>query len=106
MNEALIESDLTESPLIYHLPTDEMPLVQDLVSRSDAINLVIPYGRPSIDQINRKAAVPVLRAAMGNCYLYWSNKRELDLVRQMILASYASEPDPVNAIEKVLLHPN
>ncbi len=106
LNEALVESNLTETPLIYHLPADEMPLVQDLVSRSDAINLVIPYGRPSfVDQINRKAAVPVLPAAMGNCYLYWSNKGELDLVRQMILASYASEPDPVNAIEKVLLNP-
>jgi glutamate-5-semialdehyde dehydrogenase len=42
---------------------------------------------------------------MGNCYLYWSAKGDLELVRWMILDSHASEPDPVNAIEKVLVSP-
>jgi glutamate-5-semialdehyde dehydrogenase len=43
---------------------------------------------------------------MGNCALYWSAKGDLELARWMILDSHASEPDPVNAIEKVLLSPS
>jgi glutamate-5-semialdehyde dehydrogenase len=43
---------------------------------------------------------------MGNCYLYWSPSGDLDLVRWMIIDSHSSEPDPVNAIEKVLVSPN
>ncbi len=43
---------------------------------------------------------------MGNCYLYWSVSGDLDLVRWAIVDSHASQPDPVNAIEKVLINSN
>jgi len=41
---------------------------------------------------------------MGNCCLYWSVSGSLDMARWMIIDSHQSEPDPVNAIEKVLIH--
>jgi glutamate-5-semialdehyde dehydrogenase len=41
---------------------------------------------------------------MGNCYLYWSSSGSVDMVRSILLDSHQSEPDPVNAIEKVLVH--
>ncbi len=95
------------------LPTGSIELVtaehgasiRDLVSLDQYINLVIPYGRSSlVQQIVRQATCPVLKSAMGNCYLYWSLNGSLEMLRWIILDSHESEPDPVNAIEKVLIH--
>ncbi|MGB3534250.1 MAG: glutamate-5-semialdehyde dehydrogenase [Microcoleaceae cyanobacterium] len=81
--------------------------LQPLVIQNPYINLAIPYGRPHlINQVVRQATVPVLRSALGNCYLYWSATAGVDLVRWMILESHNSQPDAVNAIEKVLIDPN
>ncbi len=79
--------------------------IRDLIVQDRYLNLVIPYGRPSlIQQVVRQATAPVLRSAIGNSYLYWSPSGSLDMARSMILDSHASEPDAVNAIEKVLIH--
>ncbi len=87
------------------LPSDEGGSIKELVSQDQYVNLVIPYGRPSlISNVIQQATAPVLKTAMGNCYLYWSDSGDLELTRSMILDSHASEPDPVNAIEKVLIN--
>ncbi|GAA6621916.1 glutamate-5-semialdehyde dehydrogenase [Scytonema sp. NUACC26] len=79
--------------------------IRDLVTQDRYLNLVIPYGRSSlVQQVVRHSTSPVLRSAMGNCYLYWSPNGSLEMVRWMIVDSHQSEPDPVNAIEKVLIH--
>ncbi|MDX2243661.1 MAG: glutamate-5-semialdehyde dehydrogenase [Leptolyngbyaceae cyanobacterium bins.302] len=88
------------------LSSDEGASVRDLIVQDQYVNLIIPYGRPSlVQQVVRQATAPVLRSAMGNCYLYWSPSGSLEAVRWIILDSHRSEPDPVNAIEKVLIHP-
>lgn len=88
-------------------PSEQGASMRDLVTRDDYLNLVIPYGRPTlVQQVLQQATVPVLRSAMGNCYLYWSESGTWDGVRSIILDSHASIPDPVNAIEKVLIHRN
>jgi glutamate-5-semialdehyde dehydrogenase len=87
------------------LPSDRGDLLRELITQDQYVNLVIPYGRPSlVQQVIRQATVPVLKTAIGNCYLYWSPSGSLDVARWMILDSHQSEPDPVNAIEKVLIH--
>jgi glutamate-5-semialdehyde dehydrogenase len=87
------------------LPSEQGTSIRDLITQDSYLNLVIPYGRPSlVQQVVRQATAPVLRSAMGNCYLYWSSSGSLEMVRWMILDSHESEPDPVNAIEKVLIH--
>ncbi|MDJ0799473.1 MAG: glutamate-5-semialdehyde dehydrogenase [Calothrix sp. MO_167.B12] len=79
--------------------------IRDLVTQDQYVNLVIPYGRSSlIQQVVRQSTCPVLKSAMGNCYLYWSPNGSMEMVHWMIIDSHASEPDPVNAIEKVLIH--
>jgi glutamate-5-semialdehyde dehydrogenase len=79
--------------------------IRDLVMQDQYINLVIPYGRSSlIQQVVRQSTPPVLKSAMGNCYLYWSLNSSLETVRWIITDSHESEPDQVNAIEKVLIH--
>lgn len=90
---------------IQLVPAEQGASIRDLVLQDRYLNLVIPYGRPSlVQQVVRQATAPVLRSAMGNCYLYWSPSGSLDTVRWMILDSHQSLPDPVNAIEKVLIH--
>ncbi|NJN85335.1 MAG: glutamate-5-semialdehyde dehydrogenase [Leptolyngbyaceae cyanobacterium SL_7_1] len=92
---------------IQLLPSDQGDLTRELITQDQFINLVIPYGRSSlVQQVIRQATVPVLRTAMGNCYLYWSPSGDVEVARWMILDSHQSEPDPVNAIEKVLIHPD
>ncbi len=88
------------------VPGEHGTLIQELVSQENYLNLVIPYGRNSlIHRVVRQSTAPVLKSAMGNCYLYWSpNGNLVDMVRWMINESHASSPDPVNAIEKVLIN--
>lgn len=93
------------SGTISHISADLGISVQDLVTQDRYINLVIPYGRPSlVQQVAEKATATVLKTAMGNCYLYWSQSGSLELTSQMIIDSHDGEPDAVNAIEKVLIH--
>jgi glutamate-5-semialdehyde dehydrogenase len=87
------------------ITTEHGASVRDLVTQDEYLSLVIPYGRSSlIQQVIRQATCPVLKSAMGNCYLYWSVNSSLEMIRWMIIDSHESEPDQVNAIEKVLVH--
>jgi glutamate-5-semialdehyde dehydrogenase len=87
------------------LPSDQGASIRDLVKQDQYLNLVIPYGRPTlVQQVMQHSTIPILKSAMGNCYLYWSATGNLELSKWMIVDSHASEPDPVNAIEKVLVH--
>ena len=101
---ALEKSNLPPGCLTV-LPCEQGSDIRDLVVQDQYLNLVIPYGRSSLVQkVTEAATVPVLKSAIGNCYLYWSIGN-LELARWLIMDSHASEPDPVNAIEKVLVTP-
>ncbi len=87
------------------LSSDQGASIRDLVTQDRYLNLVIPYGRPTlVEKVMQQSTVPVLRSVMGNCYLYWSATGKLDMVESVVLDSHASEPDPVNAIEKILVN--
>lgn len=102
---AAVEDANLPKGCLESLPSDQVGLTKDLVSQDKYINLVIPYGRTSlVQQVVRQSAAPVLRSAMGNCYLYWSPSGSVELVRSIILDSHWSDPDPINAVEKVLIH--
>lgn len=103
LQTALDEAGLPEGCLELS-PSEQGTSIRDLVTQDRYLNLVIPYGRPTlIQQVMQQATAPVLRSAMGNCYLYWSATGSLAMVTSMILDSHVSEPDPVNAIEKILI---
>src|ERR671932_1703078 len=104
LRNALDEAGLP-SGCLELLPSGQGTSIRDLVTQDRYLNLVIPYGRPSlVQQVMQQSTAPVLKSAMGNCYLYWSATGSLDMVRWVILDSHASEPDPVNAIEKILIN--
>ena len=73
---------------------------------SSSVQLWIAYGRPEWrSQVRASVTGTVLESAIGNCYLYWAASGAVDCVREMLLASHRGEPDAVNAIEAVLVHP-
>jgi glutamate-5-semialdehyde dehydrogenase len=92
---------------IQPLPSDGRLLIKDLLAQEQAIDLVIPYGRPAlVQQVLRQSTIPVLKTVRGNCYLFWSAAGSADMVRSLIQDSHRGNPDPVNAIEKVLIDAN
>jgi glutamate-5-semialdehyde dehydrogenase len=92
-------------PNAIQLVNSSPSVLYELLTHTQQVNLVIPYGRPSlIHQVTQQATVAILPAAIGNCYLYWGANGNLDLVRHAICDSHVGEPDAVNAIEKVLIH--
>ncbi|MEY2831754.1 MAG: hypothetical protein RLZZ574_1012 [Cyanobacteriota bacterium] len=106
---AIIQKALASTELpagtVANISADMGISVQELVTQDRYVNLVIPYGRPSlVQQVAEKATATVLKTAIGNCYLYWSQSGSLELTRQMIVDSHDGEPDAVNAIEKVLIN--
>ena len=107
----LLQATLAKSDLpatcVQTLPTDRAVTLQDVVTQEAGIDLVIPYGRPNlVQQVVKLATMPVLRSAVGNCYLRWSESGSSELARSMIIDSHQGAPDAVNAIEKVLLSSN
>ncbi|WP_017304775.1 glutamate-5-semialdehyde dehydrogenase [Spirulina subsalsa] len=103
IQEAIAETQLPPSS-IEIIPAETGTPIQELVTQDHYLNLILPYGRASlVQQVSQWATAPVLRSALGNCYLYYSPSGDLDLMRWMILDSHEGEPDAVNAIEKVLI---
>lgn len=90
---------------ILSLTSEQGDAARSWLLQADGVDLVIPYGRPSlVQQVVKQATVSVLPTTMGNCYLYWSATGVVDTVTKMVLDSHQGEPDPANAIEKVLIH--
>jgi glutamate-5-semialdehyde dehydrogenase len=103
MRIGLEQADLP--PDAIQLIDSSPSLLYELLTHTQQVNLVIPYGRPSlIHQVTQQATVSILPAAIGNCYLYWGANGDMELVRHAICDSHVGEPDAVNAIEKVLIH--
>jgi glutamate-5-semialdehyde dehydrogenase len=107
MKNALEEIEELPRGCLETISSERGSSLQDLLECDRYINLVIPYGRPSlIQQVAEQSKIPVLRTAMGNCHLYWSFSGDLELTRSIVLDSHDSEPDPVNAIDKILIDSN
>ncbi|PSN17910.1 glutamate-5-semialdehyde dehydrogenase [filamentous cyanobacterium CCP5] len=105
----IVEQALEEAQLPIHsvlfLDAHQGDAARTSLLQAAEIDLVIPYGRPSlVHQVMRQAAIPVLPTTMGNCYLYWAASGDLDRVVEIVLESHRGEPDAVNAVEKILIH--
>ena len=59
---------------IHLLPTDQNDITRELLTLTPHVQLLIPYGRPNLVQrVIKLATVPVIKTAIGNCYLYCSD---------------------------------
>lgn len=102
--DALDQADISPALIQSISPSDGESARRWLMQSTD-LDLIIPYGRASlVNQVMREAHSPVLATAIGNCYLYWGVSAEAETVARFVIDSHASTPDPVNGIEKVLIH--
>jgi glutamate-5-semialdehyde dehydrogenase len=100
---ALADTDQPEA-LIQVISASDGEAARRWLMQTPNLDLVIPYGRPSlIQQVCREAYSPVLAPALGNCYLYWAASGDIQTVATAVIASHQGNPDPVNAVEKVLV---
>jgi glutamate-5-semialdehyde dehydrogenase len=106
MQNALAEAEFPNGCIEYLSP-ESGSKIAELVTQDKYLDLILPYGRPGwVQQVTEKATVPSISASIGNCYLYWSASGDFDLVKSAIIDSHDSNPDPVNAIEKVAIDVN
>lgn len=102
--EALAAAKLPAAVISY-LADERSDSLQELVSSSNSLDLVLVHGRIGLVQkALQLASVPVLPLAMGNTCLYWAPDGAAARVIGAIVDSHERDPDAVNAVEKVLVH--
>lgn len=75
-----------------------------LLQRSDAIDVLIPRGSPSlIGYCQKSSTIPVIASGGGANHLYVDASADLDLAAEVILDSKTAEPTACNTLELVLV---
>ena len=96
---------------VAEAPTDALQLVearedvQALLSRDDAVDLVIPRGSNEfVRYIKEHSNIPVLGHADGICHLYVDEAAETEMAVRLALDAKTQYPAVCNAIETLLVH--
>ena len=89
---------------IVSLPANRHIPIETLVKANSGIDLIIPYGRPTLVQrVCHLSELPTIKSSIGNCYLFWSNTGSVEQVQSFIINSHQGHPEAVNAIDKVII---
>ena len=93
------------------VPADALQLVearedvQALLSRDDAVDLLIPRGSNEfVRYIKEHSSIPVLGHADGVCHLYVDEAAETEMAVHLALDAKTQYPAVCNAIETLLVH--
>ncbi len=96
---------------VAEVPADALQLVearedvQALLSRDDAVDLVIPRGSNEfVRYIKEHSNIPVLGHADGVCHLYVDEAAETAMAVRLALDAKTQYPAVCNAIETLLVH--
>ena len=96
---------------VAEAPADALQLVearedvQALLSRDDAVDLVIPRGSNEfVRYIKEHSNIPVLGHADGVCHLYVDEAAETEMAVRLALDAKTQYPAVCNAIETLLVH--
>jgi glutamate-5-semialdehyde dehydrogenase len=80
-------------------------LVRGLLSRHDAIDVLVPRGSPAlIDHCRTASTIPVIASGGGVNHLYVAADADLPLAARIALDSKLAEPTACNTLEMVLAH--
>ena len=96
---------------VADVPADALQLVearedvQALLSRDDAVDMVIPRGSNEfVRYIKEHSNIPVLGHADGVCHLYVDKAAETEMAVRLALDAKTQYPAVCNAIETLLVH--
>ena len=90
---------------IQLVDTPDRAVVGELLSRNDAIDLVIPRGgKPLIQRVTRESTIPVIKHYEGICHTYVDADADVKMAVDICLNAKAQRPGVCNAMETLLVH--
>lgn len=104
MNESLKESGFTKIPF-FGLDTYDRTLIETLLKRKDAIDIVVPRGGDKlIDFVQQTALMPIIKNDRGLCHTYVDDEADLDMAVKIVTNAKTQRPGVCNSLETVLVH--
>lgn len=92
-----------DANVVQLLPTDR-ELVQELLTATGFVDIIIPRGSQSlIDFVRQNAKVPVIETGAGVCHTYVDKTADLDKAAKIVANAKISRPSVCNALDTVLL---
>lgn len=99
----ILETKGADPNIVQLLPTDR-EFVQELLSATDVVDIIIPRGSQSlIDFVRANAKVPVIETGAGVCHTYVDKTADLDKAAAIVANAKISRPSVCNALDTVLL---
>jgi len=90
---------------IQLVDTPDRAVVGELLSRSDAIDLVIPRGgKALIERVTRESTIPVIKHYEGICHTYVDAGADVKMAVDVCLNAKVQRPGVCNAMETLLVH--
>jgi glutamate-5-semialdehyde dehydrogenase len=104
LREAFAGAGVPEDALVL-VPRTEREIVDALLLRDDAIDLVIPRGGEGlIRRVVEQSRIPVIKHYKGVCHVYLDEFAEPKLASDIAVNSKVQRPSVCNAAETLLVH--
>jgi glutamate-5-semialdehyde dehydrogenase len=104
MLESLQAGGFVQMPF-HGLEDYDRGLVEELLKRKDAIDIVVPRGGDKlIDFVQRTALMPIIKNDRGLCHTYIEEDADLEMAVKIVTNAKTQRPGVCNALETVLVH--
>lgn len=104
MRESLSQCGFSALPF-HGLDNYDRALVEELLKRKDAIDIVVPRGGDKlIDFVQRTALMPIIKNDRGLCHTYIEEDADLEMAVKIVTNAKTQRPGVCNALETVLVH--
>lgn len=102
IQQVLLKNQLNPN-IVQLLPTDRK-FVQELLTATKYVDIIIPRGSQSlIDFVRAHAKVPVIETGAGVCHTYVEQSATIDKAIAIVANAKISRPSVCNALDTVLL---
>lgn len=102
IHKALREFGVPEAAVSL-LPTDRA-LVQELLTATRYVDIIIPRGSESLIQfVRQNSLVPTIETGAGVCHTYVHAEADLEKARAIVVNAKVSRPSVCNALDTILL---
>lgn len=102
IHQALREFGVPEAAVSL-LPTDRA-LVQELLTATRYVDIIIPRGSESLIQfVRQNSLVPTIETGAGVCHTYVHAEADLEKARAIVVNAKVSRPSVCNALDTILL---
>jgi len=104
LHEALA-AEAIDPAAITLVPTTDREAVQEMLTLSDDLDLVIPRGGEGLIRfVDETSRIPVIKHYKGVCHLYVDAAADLEIAERLLIDGKTSRPSVCNALETMLVH--